>query len=184
MQKKWDNDNIEYYIEKEKLKKNLSKSNDYINWIEKYLDEYEEISTDHLETTKDLTKEEEKNINLLPILYDIISNYFNNNYLLPSEEDYFWHSFIFRHNGIDYGIVVNYYKREDDPEYYCIRLDEKSNKSVDFSYIASNKPLPSTIIIEQKMNRLMELTEKLADDNISEEIIDTKIDKLYFKKNK
>ena len=156
------------YKKKQEFKKEMHLSTDYIDWIEKFTKENTIFATDSYLYDEDAVSEEEKeNIFLLEALFEVITEYADNNYINPEKKDYEIDYYI-KHNDIGYQIGMNY---GQGVTFHCARLEEPREESIEYKKLMSGVKLPSTIQAEYKLEELKELIERLVEEDVPIEAI-------------
>lgn len=161
----------EKYIEKEKkLKKRKEKileSDEYINWLEKYTEKRNKITSD---------ESNDENIESLEALYLVIEDYAEENYIFPYKTT-FGNYYTFKHNDKKYNIG---YMSGQEVFFYCERTEEENK--IDFKDVLEGKKQPSAELIKLKLNKLNLLINELSltfpEENLVREVI-----KVYQKRN-
>lgn len=158
---------------------NLRVNDDYINWLEKFTEKRDGFDTLALVYNADNYSEyDRENIENLETLYEVISEFAEKNYIVPTKTD-LGNFYSIRHNdngfyiGADWGQGVSF---------YCTRLDEVEDNSLNYSDIVHNDKLPETIMKEQRLEELSLMIDKLFnDDNIPVEVIENKTNEAFQK---
>jgi len=171
------NDHISRLIkekqDKDRFSKSLKSSNDYMEWIEKYTQSHNSISTDSFlyqaETTpkRDLT-----NAKAVQFLFEEISDYCSDNYIEPKKEEYgIYYSIL--NNNIGYHVG---YDRGQGASFYCTRLENPEEDALDFKYVQSGEKLPETIYYEYLLQDLSNLVKELQSAGVPEIAIRKTVD--------
>ena len=135
------------YLKKQEFKKKMHLSTKYIDWIEKFTKENTIFATDSYLYDEDAVSEEEKeNIFLLEALFEVITEYADNNYINPEKKDY-------------------------EIDYYIKHNEEPREESIEYRKLMSGVKLPSTIQAEYKLEELKELIERLVEEDVPIEAI-------------
>ena len=175
----------EKYKKRKEFKDKLHLSTEYIDWLEKFTEEHEVFATDTFLYDEDkVTEEEKENISLLPVLFEVITEFADKNYISPKRDD-FEMFYNIEYKGTGYEIGLNYGQGSSN---YCVRQDEPEKDAISYENIMSGVKLLSTIQAESKLEELKELIEQLANDNVPVEAIhqatDTAIQKVKIKKER
>ena len=168
MEYDWMAEQQEKFRKKEEFKNNLHLSTEYIDWLEEFTNEYECFATDSFLYEEDKLTEDEKNkVFLLEALFEVISDFADNNYINPEKTDYelFYN---IEHNGIGYKIGFNY---GQGASFYCLRLEEPNKDAIEYESLMSGVKLPRTVKAEEKLEGLKELLEKLIEEDVPVEAI-------------
>lgn len=160
----------EKYIEKEKKikkrKEKILESEEYINWLEKYTEKRNKITSD---------ESNDENIESLEALYLVIEDYAEENYIFPHKTT-FGNYYTFKHNDKNYNIG---YMVGQEVFFYCERTDEEN--ILDFKDIQEEKKQPRAELIKLKLNKLNLLVNELS-LTLPEERIKREISKVYKKR--
>ena len=177
----WIEDRREKRKKKEEFKEKMQSSTEYIDWLEKFTKEYKCFATDSFLYEEDIISEDEKNkIYLLEALYEAIVEFADKNYINPKKEDCDIYYNI-KHNGIGYEIGYSF---GQGSSFYCLR-EEPKEEAIDYKQLMNNEKLPSTIIIDEKLQTLEDLLNKLVEEEIPKEAIKSVTNKTLKKiKNK
>lgn len=136
-----------YEYEVLQFKKNLFESNQYMEWLCKYIQEYGKASSfDTLSSS--LSHNHRINLLKIPVLFAVVEDYLKENYVSPSiNESGYYYSI--RDGEKHYRIGVDI---KDGLEHYC-ESSLETDKEVDFSYIRRNEKLPSSVLINYQLNK-------------------------------
>ncbi len=142
------------------FREELRSSTNYIRFLEDFTERNGSFSTTTFSSeSKRISQEEREKIENLGILFDCIQEYSDANYRLPTKVDC-GEYYAIQHNGIGYLIGVDY---EGEKNYYCVRLEEPEEDSLDYEFVMSTVKLPKTIEIDDKMDQLFSFIEALGD---------------------
>ena len=162
-----------HYEKKENFKDNIAFSTFYIEWLEQFTEKHKSFSTDSfIYDENSLTKEEKDNVELIEALYEIIDEYADNNYIKPKTTD-FGNYYTIGYNNNSYIIGVD---GGQGTSFYCERLDEYKKNSLEYKHLMGGVKLPSTLLIDQKLDELVQLIERLNREEIPLEAIHQKAD--------
>lgn len=152
-------------VKKEKINKILN-NDDYINWLEEFTLDNPKFYCDSWFSSSISSPIIKQNIQDISLLYEIIQNYAQENYINPILTvcgNYYQ----IKHNNIGYhlGIMTG-------PEtiYYCMRSNEEENY-IAFKDIQNNKKTQTSLFVNSKMKELTELINSMIDNDISSDII-------------
>ena len=179
MRKKWYKSYFEYKKREERFIKELPKSTKYIEWLENYTQNNEYISTTMLDNLKNMSSEDEKNIAFIETIFGLANEYYSNNYLKPKRRDNTDICYI-KHNDICYS--VGCYSGNDGYYCFCNRLDNKIENAIEFNNIVNDIPLPETVLLNKKLEELLEVINDIADDNVDRSFIKREVRKVYRKR--
>lgn len=176
---------LEQLKEKRKFKEELSMCTSYMDWLDNFTKKHGSFSTNSVLCKEDeITKEEMRNINNLEGLYEVIDEYATGNYIDPTK-CYDGNFYSIQHNGVGYFIGIDY---EQENSFYCTRLEEPEENSLEYKSIMSGVKLPKTILSEYKLEELSNLIEQLYTDGVGLNAItstaENTIQKIKLKTNK
>lgn len=156
----------EKYIEKEKKlkqrKEKILESEEYINWLEKYTESKNKITSDELES--------------LEALYLVIEDYAEENYIFPSKTT-FGSYYTVKHNDKKYNIG---YMAGQEVFFYCEKTEEEN--IIDFKDVLEGKKQPKAELIKLKLKKLNLLVNELS-LTFPEESLVREVKKVYQKRN-
>lgn len=159
------------YYEDEVLqfKKNLFESNQYMEWLSQYIQEYGKASSFDL-LSPSLSQDNRINLLKIPVLFAVVEDYLKENYVSPSiyESGYYYS---IRDGEKHYRIGVDI---RDGLEHYCEKSLE-TDKEVDFSYIRRNEKLPSTVFIDYHLNKFNQLFQSFSSCGINSSMLEEKV---------
>lgn len=156
------------YKEKKEFKNNLHFSTEYMDWLENFTNDHNVFSTDSFIYEPDsISEEDQLNVCFLEALFEEINDYSDENFINPYNTNYGQYYSI-KHNGIGYDIEVDF---GQGTCFYCNRLEEPRNNSLDYKHIMSSVKLPSTIRAEYKLEELTKYIEKLIEEDVPVEAI-------------
>ncbi len=169
----WFEDYIKRQKEREEFKKSIAYSTEYIDWLDSFTKEHGSFSTDSfLYEPEKITDEERKKVDLIEALYELTDEYADENYIMPTKTDY-GAFYSIKHNGVGYFIGFD---AGQGTSFYCTRLEEPEEDALEYKHLMSGVKLPSTIIIDQKLEELSELIERLDREQVPLEAINQKTD--------
>ena len=127
-------------------------SSDYIDWLVKFTNNKGGFDTSVLLYKADKYSERDQdNIRNIETLYEVVSEFAKENYIVPNFVEYgYYYSIKYKDVGFYIGIDVG-----QGTSFYCTRLDEVEDNSLDYMDIVNNNKLPET---ERKERRLEELS--------------------------
>lgn len=178
MQKKWYKNYFKYKKKEEKFKKELTESTKYIEWLENYTQNKNYFTTMLLDNVKNMSSEDEKNIAFIETIFSLAEDYYKDNFLRPKIDDYITTCY-FKHNNICYS--VGWHSKKEEKYYFCKRLDNKIENAIEFNNIVNNIPLPETVLLNKKLEELIEAINDIADDNVDKCFVNREVSKVYRK---
>ena len=156
------NEFIEKMLEKVKkrneFRENIMYSTEYIDWLDEFSKKQGAFSND----TKDVSEEDKENVEKIELLVEIVSEYAETNYIEPTYVDYGAYYSI-QHNGVGYNIGVD---TGQGTSFYCVRLEKPIEGSLEFKHVMSTVKLPKTLLIEDKLDQLASLIEKISSQDV------------------
>jgi len=175
---------IDNFKKSERIKQNKIKlileHDDYISWLKTFTMKYPDFSDDEwLYFPSEISKNDNENVNDLNLLYEVVENYANKNYIEPTLCD-FGNYYSIKHNNIGYdiGILIS-----QGTLFFCRRCDE-DKYFIEFRDIQTNKVQPHTNLINQKLEELTSLINNMIEDDIPAEVISTHTKKVLQKVQK
>lgn len=164
--------------------KSLVSPIDYIDWLESFTSRMGSFSTATFLNDPELLSEyDQLNVNHLEELFENISEYSRENYIFPKKTKYGLYYSI-KHNDVGYFIGIDY---GQGCNFYCERLDEPLEDSLDYEHVVSSVKLPSTIVWDDKLDPLISIIKQLYDDgiplNVMEDATQKTLRKLKKRKN-
>ena len=149
----------EKFERREKSKRRIIENDNYILWLIKFTKEHPRFATDDwLYTPSLISKEDNENVTDLGLLFDIIEEYADKNFipLFPTE----WGGYyLIQYNGIGFNIEV---ASGQGTIFGVERLDEVTPQFIDFKLIQKNVDLESTEEIRSKFVALNEQIKELS----------------------
>ena len=169
MKNKVVNDLIKKLKKKEKIKTN----SDSISWLEKYTDKYPRFTDDEFLFEKKVKNVNDKeNVEDLGLLFEVINEYANNNYLYAIKDSgYAGHYNIKYHNiGYEIGCMVG-----QGTLFFCGRTEYIDDNFIDFEDILLNKKQPHVDDIGKKLEGLQTIIATYYNQGVPIEAIETSL---------
>ena len=154
---------IDQLIVEMKEEKKLVSNEEYIRWLEKYLEKKTRIVSP--QDGKLLSKEDKANINKLGLLFDAIAKYAMSNFIYPIEEEFTYYYYLKYHNkGYRIGCVsVPKFKKNI---YFCEKDNGKSKNKPYITYkdIIAERTNPRQAMIQKHVTTMSDIITKLHID--------------------
>lgn len=164
--------------EKNSFRESLVFSTDYIDWLENFTNRMGSFSTvTFLYNPELLSESDERNVHHLEELFEEIYEYAQENYILPKETDYGL-CYPIKYNEVGYLIGIDY---GQGCQFYCKRLNEPLEESLDYEHVVSSVKLPSTIVLDTKLDPLVSIIEKLYDEDVPVNVMEEATQKVFKK---
>lgn len=149
----------EYYDARDKAKRAIVESDNYILWLTEFTKEHPLFSTDDWIYTPNLiSKEDNDNVNDLELLFSIIEEYADINYF-PLGETQWGGFYLIKYNDVGFKIEV---ASGQGTVFACQRIEEGIDDFIDFRLIMKNEELESTNEIRSEFAKLEKKIEKLS----------------------
>ncbi|MBR3198600.1 MAG: hypothetical protein IKG27_01140 [Bacilli bacterium] len=165
-----------------KRRQRIKENEDYINWLDKYSENSPFMTNDiYLFSDADETEENKENTECIEELFNVISEYAKQNYIMP-EKDELGEYYKITHNTNDYKIG---YAAGEEIFYYCSRtvfIEGQRTNVIDFKDIIKNVKAPDAAVIELKMKKLRLLLTELKLAKIDEYFVKEEVSKAYTKR--
>ena len=136
----------------------LVSSTKYIDWLDSFTKEYNYFTTDIFRDNV-FSSQVKQNIFRIKDLYRAIEEYAEDNYIIPVEIDNL-QFYSIQHNGVGY--YIGNFQNKD--LFYCMRLKNPEEDSLEFEYLMSTVKTPRTVQIEDKLEELVSFIEVLGND--------------------
>ena len=136
--------------ERENKKLEIKSKTNYIEWLERFTEKYPRFTDDDFLYNKKIKSSEDiDGINCLSILYDVIEEYAQNNYIYLTENNEYSGSYKIKYNGIGYeiGCMVG-----QGTLFFCGRINNPDNTFIEYNDILLNKKQPHT----DEINKILE----------------------------
>ncbi len=159
---------------KEEFKEKLAYSTEYIDWLDKFLDDHGSFSTNTFKyhTSEQISDEDRERVDLLEAFFEATAEYCDDNYISPIKTSFGgYYSLSYNGNGYYLGVDTG-----QGTSFYCAKLKEPEKNSLEYKHIMSGVKLPRTIQIDHKLERLVELIEELDQEDVPVEAIHQKTD--------
>ena len=173
-------------IEKDKKKRQrvleLVYNYDYINWLENFTKTHSSFADDDwLYFPENLSKQDYERVRELSIFYNVIKKYADKNYIYEKQNimESAHHSYnTIKYNGNIYkvGLVIG-----QGSYHYCKRIDEATDKTIDFKDIVENRKSEKTDEISSKLSDLSNMIEEMIKSDVPIEAIGECVDKILIK---
>ena len=159
----WNDLQIKMQKIKNDFKDNLHLSTEYVDWLENFSKGKKIITTDDYKHDEESLKEKDNlNVYLLEALFELIDDYSEANFIEPIVTKYGQYYKI-KHNGIGYEIGIDV---GQGTYFYCQRQEQADDDSLEYKKLMSSVKLPSTIIVETKLEELTNYIEQLIEDDV------------------
>ena len=170
---------------KEKFRDNNKFSKEYIKWLEEFTEKHSSFSTDSfLYKEEELSETDKKNVSIVETLYELVDDFADENYIKPIRHE-FGAYYKIKHNDIGYYLGFD---NGQGVSFYIARLKEPEKGSIEYKNIVSGVKLPSTVLIDNKLDELRSVIERLGNEEIPIEAIhqvaDAEIQKIRIKRQK
>lgn len=153
-------------IKEEKMKVMFSDET-YILWLNKFSDKHSKFTDDEwYYYSQELTEKDKNNVANLSLLFEVIDKYASSNYFYPTSDNWGWFYSI-TYGDIYYNIGVS---NLQGTVFYCERINAIDN-AINFADILSNKVLPRTLLIEEKIKLLSQDITGLLDEGVPIEVV-------------
>ena len=181
-------DFITKFVEKAKKKDKIIKevlTEDYIKWLLKYTYDREWIEDKTCDYEKEHLDINKKNLSRLCILFEIVEDYAQKNYISPLSVSPFSDSYRIKYNGVGFKIGV---MTGQGTYFYCNRIEiENANEYIDFIDIINNVKQENVDFITKSLKELEDEIKKTYKKGIPireiEKTTNETIKKLKKKKN-
>lgn len=156
-------------IKEEKMKVMFSDET-YILWLNKFSEKHSKFTDDEwYYYSQELTEKDKNNVANLSLLFEVIDKYASSNYFYPTSDNWGWFYSI-TYGDIYYNIGVS---NLQGAVFYCERINAIDN-AINFADILSNKVLPRTLSIKEKIKLLSQDITGLLDEGVPiEAVLDT-----------
>jgi len=150
-------------------RKSLFSNYDYANWLIQFTTLYNDFTDISWKNSKeDLSLEEKNNVSKLPLFYEGIKLYADNNYLYPKCEN---GTISYRIKVGDYGFEIGMIMGEDIT-YYCSRTElEDISRYIDIVDIVTNKKQDIVDAITSILNNLSDCIDSVYNQGVPIEAI-------------
>ncbi len=170
---------------KEKMREDKTFSKDYISWLEEFTKTHWTFTKETFNYSQEnLTENDINNINLTEALFELTDDFADDNYIKPIRHDYGAY-YPFKHNEVGYYVGFDC---GQGTTFYIARLPEPENNSIEYDDLIKGEKLPNTILIDEKLEELRSLIERLGKEEVPTEAIhqvtDAEIQKIKTKKQK
>lgn len=171
-EEKYTNDLIEKLVASQKITEEITKNEDYINWLEGFTNNHKNFADDDwLYHPEKISEYDLSNVYKLSNFFEAIDNYANKNYIYSMVSE-FGTNYYVKHNkfGYEIGVIVGqgtmfYVRRE--------RLTKKNSDSfIDYKLIMESKVTDRAKIIVEKLEELDNFLINIANENIPIEAIE------------
>ena len=162
-------------------KKSIISDDKYISWLENFTSKHRNFSNDSWDYSNKISNFDKEKVHDLPILFNVIADYANGNYIeaISDDEVTFTNEFYcikFNNCGYKIGVMAG-----QGCFFYCERIDIYYNNFIDFNDIISGKEQPNTAVIREKLNNMSKLVSELASLPVSRSVLKFEIDKILDK---
>lgn len=137
-------------MEKLKKEEEIGSNPRYINWLERFTEKYPRFTDDDFLYNKKIKSAEDiEGIKCLNMLYNVVEQYAQKNYIYLTKNSEYSGSYQIKYNDIGYeiGCMVG-----QGTLFYCGRVNNPDNTFIDFNDILLNKKQPYT----DKFNMMLE----------------------------
>lgn len=173
----------EALLENKKKQNNLEKIKfgNYLTWLEQFTLKYPNFTNnDWIYLKEKITENDYENIKIMPLLYEIIEKYAQENYISGTQE-YYGKYYIIKNNNFYFqighissqGTIIYLNRYEVIEKEFCY--------DIDFNDIKNNKKREFAIEIDKKLDKLAELISNIAKENTPLEAIVSKTDETIHK---
>lgn len=153
-------------IKEEKMKVMFSDET-YILWLNKFSEKHSKFTDDEwYYYSQELTENDKNNVANLFLLFEVIDKYASSNYIYPTSDNWGWFYSI-TYGDMYYNVGVS---NLQGTVFYCERINAIDN-AINFDDILSNKVLPRTLLIEEKIKLLSQDINKLLDEGVPIEAV-------------
>lgn len=153
-------------IKEEKMKVMFSDET-YILWLNKFSEKHSKFTDDEwYYYSQELTEKDKNNVANLSLLFEVIDKYASSNYFYPTSDNWGWFYSI-TYGDIYYNIGVS---NLQGAVFYCERINAIDN-AINFADILSNKILPRTLSIKEKIKLLSQDITGLLDEGVPIEVV-------------
>ena len=159
------------YVTRQRIKeakmKAMFSDETYILWLNKFSEKHSKFTDDEwYYYSQELTEKDKNNVANLYLLFEIIDKYASSNYIYPIIDNWGWFYSI-KHGDTYYNIG---FSNLQGTVFYCDRINAIDN-AINFADILSNKVLPRTLLIEERIKLLSQNINKLLDEGVPIEAI-------------
>lgn len=161
---------IENHIEESKRRNSiineLISNTDYIDWIYEYTEKNGGFTDQtRIRNNPKIPKEEQENIDKLLYFFEGITEYANENYLYPNNDNGIYYTIIYNNISYEIGVIVG-----QGTVCFCTRSTKKDN-AIDFNDILKKNKPERTEIINNKLIELQNYLDSLINKDIPVEAL-------------
>ena len=146
----------------QRQKTEMKVNNDYINWLERFTTIYNSFSDDSwIYNPTEILQNDHENVNKLHLLYHIIEEYAEKNYIYPNKCD-FGNYYSIKYNDVQYNIGI---MCGQGTCFFCNRTTNQK-EYINFKDIQTNTPNPRVKFINYSLKTLESTLDKMISSNI------------------
>lgn len=150
------------------ITKNIIKNDDYINWLEKFTTKNKIFNSDDwLYCPNKISEQNLNNVDKLKNFFEVIENYANDNYILPTPTE-FGIVFEIKHNNVGYKIGM---MSGQGICYYVVRIEKNIDDFIDYNLIKEANLTNRALMIKNKLGILEKFINNLVDEDVPVEAI-------------